>query len=263
MLPAKVWGMVNCLVTRPTEFVDRVACVLDRATDRLEEPVTRPVHSDEVWAFLGKELRADVQSIRREPALAETDHILRTGSELIPDGATFAQTNSAEPLLGHVAYVICRALRPTTVVETGVAYGSSSTYLLAALHENHRGYLHSIDLPSILDPKARLVGTLVPDALRDRWHLHLGASRRVLPRVLETVGEVDMFLHDSLHTKRNMRWEFETVARSLQRHGVIVSDDVNMNRAFEAWAQGEASSWIQVQQITRSGALGVAFRRER
>ena len=255
--------MFNCLVTRPTEFVDRVASLLDRATDRAEEPATLPVHSEKVWAFLEEELRADVQSIRREPALAETDAMLHAGSELIPDGATFAPTNSVEPLLGHVAYVICRALRPTTVVETGVAYGSSSTYLLAALHENQSGNLHSIDLPSILDPKARLVGALVPETLRDRWHLHLGASRRVLPRVLKAVGKVDMFLHDSLHTKRNMRWEFETVARSLQRHGAIVSDDVNMNRAFAAWAQGEASSWIQVQQITRGGALGVAFRRER
>jgi predicted O-methyltransferase YrrM len=251
--------MFNCLVTRPTEFVDRIAGLLDRATDRPEEPATRPVPSDEVWAFLGKELRADVQSIRREPLLAETDAILRVGGDSIPDGATFARTNSAEPLLGHVAYVICRALRPSTVVETGVAYGGSSTYLLAALHANKHGSLHSIDLPSILDPKARVVGALVPNTLRDRWHLHLGASRRVLPRVLKSVGKVDMFLHDSLHTKRNMHWEYETAARALHRPGVIVSDDVNMNQAFEGWAQREASSWIQVQQITRSGALGIAF----
>jgi len=44
---------------------------------------------------------------------------------------------------------------------------------------------------------------------------------------------VDIFVHDSLHTYRNMRFEFETVWPSLTHSGVVISDDIAMNRAFE------------------------------
>jgi methyltransferase family protein len=46
---------------------------------------------------------------------------------------------------------------------------------------------------------------------------------------LETV---DLFVHDSLHTHRNMRREFETIWPRLRTGGVLVADDVERNRAF-------------------------------
>jgi len=258
MLPEKVRLMAHCLITRPTEFVDRVAGLLDRLTDHSQESTTHPFPPDAVWSFLSDALRIDVESILREPTLLQTEAMLRSRIDSIPSDAVFRPGNCAEPLLGRVAYVVCRALRPTTVLETGVAYGSSTTYLLAALGANRYGQLHSVDLPSILDPQARLVGQIIPDALRSRWKLYLGASRRILPSVLKAIGSVDVFLHDSLHTNRNMRAEFTAVTPYLGRPSVVLSDDVHFNHAFEDWARETARDWAQVRQITRSGALGIA-----
>ena len=84
-------------------------------------------------------------------------------------------------------------------------------------------------LPAGCDP-----GWVVPDALRDRYDLHLGDSRELLPRVLEPVDELDLFLHDSLHTSAHMTFEYETAWPVLRRGGILLSDDVF------AWGAGSA-----------------------
>jgi len=54
-----------------------------------------------------------------------------------------------------------------------------------------------------LDPLARLPngkepGWLVPSDLRRRWHFILGLSRDKLGPLLQKLGSIDMFLHDSM-----------------------------------------------------------------
>ncbi|MFC1897710.1 hypothetical protein ACFLX8_04000 [Chloroflexota bacterium] len=48
---------------------------------------------------------------------------------------------------GVSLYALCRQLRPDVVVETGIASGVSSSYILCALEENKDGQLYSIDIP--------------------------------------------------------------------------------------------------------------------
>ncbi len=50
--------------------------------------------------------------------------------------------------LGSFLYAIVRSLKPETVLETGVASGLASAYILLALRQNKKGKLYSIDLPS-------------------------------------------------------------------------------------------------------------------
>lgn len=42
--------------------------------------------------------------------------------------------------------MLVRILRPTVVIETGVANGISSAFILKALDKNNEGMLYSIDL---------------------------------------------------------------------------------------------------------------------
>ena len=62
-----------------------------------------------------------------------------------PKGAIVCGTSYNE---AELIYVIVRLLRPNCIVETGVAAGVSSTFILEALNRNDRGELYSIDLPS-------------------------------------------------------------------------------------------------------------------
>src|SRR5690606_25599161 len=121
-----------------------------------------------------------------------------------------------------------RALRPRVVVETGVFDGFSTAFILKALRDNRRGELYSIDLPAraavpastdrmVLDtlPSGHDPGWIIPDELRRRWSLRCGTSAALLCDWLAELGQIDMFFHDSQHTRDNMMWEFDTAWRAL------------------------------------------------
>ena len=129
-------------------------------------------------------------------------------------------------------YILCRILKPRNVVETGVAYGLSSSYILKALEKNQFGTLHSID--SIFRPwqSESMIGAAIPENLRHRWNFNLGKSTEKLQQVFDELDGVDIFIHDSLHTYKNMMFEFECAGKNLNEQGIIISDDVLGNDAF-------------------------------
>jgi predicted O-methyltransferase YrrM len=148
-------------------------------------------------------------------------------------------------------YSLLRELRPRVAVETGVCNGVSTAFLLLALERNDGGELHSIDLPEVAGeeyepetfwdgkggaviPPGKVPGWMVPSDLRDRWHLVLGRSQDELPPLLDRVGEIDFFMHDSEHSYECMSFEFRTAWEALRDGGVLVADDVNVNTA---WAE--------------------------
>lgn len=150
-----------------------------------------------------------------------------------PPGTFFSGTSLAE---AEVLYSIVRLLSPSRVVETGVAAGVSSTFILQALADNEGGELHSIDLPlegavgdghTYWRPPGKELGWMVPESLRSRWHLVLGRSEDTLVPLLERLGNIDIFLHDSLHTFRNMHFEYRSAWPVIRKGGCLLSHDVS------------------------------------
>jgi len=164
-----------------------------------------------------------------------------------------AAMHDADTDLSDFCYVICRALRPRHVVETGVGSGVTTSFILQALAANGEGHLWSIDLPPI--GAEEFAGRFVPQHLRTRWTLIRGRSRDVLPRLLQDFSTVDVFLHDSLHTTRNMTFEFQTAWQKLTAGGVLVSDDIHMSNAFARFILSE-----QVGLSLVGSRFGVAFK---
>lgn len=148
-------------------------------------------------------------------------------------------------------YGLVTCLKPEVVIETGVASGFSTAFAGAALLENGAGRLISVDLPpqegSIddgghFDWVSRPVGWAIPDRIREelgeRHTLVLEDTKTSLPRLLDELGTIDMFVHDDLHTPDHMRWEFELVWPHLRAGGVVMSDDVNQGWLDFAAAKG-------------------------
>jgi len=131
--------------------------------------------------------------------------------------------------LGKVLYAVYRRKKPDVIVETGVASGESSSYILCALEKNDRGELYSIDLPWWDEEQS---GWLIPDYLKHRWHLTLGRSSKKLTPLLKELGGIDIFLHDSDHSYENMLWEYQTAWAYLKDRGLLLSHNIDANSAF-------------------------------
>ena len=153
----------------------------------------------------------------------------------------------------HV-YLVCRYLCPSKVVETGVHNGFSSAFMLKALEETG-GRLYSIDLPNVeyeaddgrihrdvLPPRSE-TGFVVPERLKANWELILGDSREKLPKLLQSIGEIDIFHHDSAHTYDLMTFEYETAWPYLKHNGLLLSHDADWNNAFDDFCHRHSADY--------------------
>jgi predicted O-methyltransferase YrrM len=250
---------VNLLSRRPREFRERIAGFADLALDSIVDAT--PDHDPVSWGRALRDMEAclgPAAAILDEPALrdveGETRRILRRVNDENPRGARWP----ADSLLARLCYLSCRLIDPEVVIETGVAYGVSSAFILKALQENDRGTLYSIDLPPLRTGYEKFWGIAVPDALRGRWSLHRGSSSRVLPLLLQELSTVDLFVHDSLHTHRNMRREFDTIWPHLRNGGLLLADDVERNHAFGELRRKEPTLWRVVEDREQSPLHGRA-----
>ena len=154
-------------------------------------------------------------------------------------------------------YAVVRAFQPEIIVETGVANGVSSAYILLALKANGRGTLYSIGLndPQYL-PAGKPLGWIVPQELQSSWKLVVGDSRTILPGLLDEIGSTDIFIHDSLHTYEHMLWEFRRAYPHLPSGGLLLSDDAMWNSAFPEFA-------LEIAALRAKILRGVGFLQKR
>jgi hypothetical protein len=236
---------------------DRIMTRLEVFLERfwLRQPAYRPIEWDHLVQGLEARLGAGLAGFLGEPALADIEQAAHEGIRELAPRAPFPVVHNADLGLARLCYGICRAVKPSVVVETGVAYGVTSAFILKAMQVNGHGALHSVDRPPLGYRADSFVGFLVPDALRPRWHLHQGLSRRVLPSLLAQLQRVDVFLHDSRHTYRNMDWELRAVTPFLAHTSAVIADDVDRNVAFEYWVRERHPSFHATMRETDKGRL--------
>jgi hypothetical protein len=148
---------------------------------------------------------------------------------------SFGSWNDGDAGLVRTIWCLTRHLKPSKVVETGVAHGVTSRFILEALKRNGSGHLWSVDLPPIERVWQKQIGIAVGDAYADRRSYIRGSSRRRLPGLLSQLGQIDLFIHDSLHSERNVRFELDRAWAALRPGGAVVVDDVDANWGFRSF----------------------------
>lgn len=226
-------GMVLAAVENPSNVV-----ALSRAGGDHFYDLELPVFREDVVTVLRPLVEAD------DATLVDTWRELEEGNLPKELESAFARTDERPDELHsnwrELLYTAVRLAEPETVVETGVFDGLASAYILAALERNDGGELVSIDI----DDQSRLpkdlgeihAGWVVPERLQDRWDCRFGDARELLPVAVQD-RNVDCFVHDSLHTAKHMRFEFETVIEAMPDGGLLFSDNVRLNDAFWAFAK--------------------------
>jgi hypothetical protein len=150
---------------------------------------------------------------------------------------SFQNWNDGDAGLVRALWCLARHLRPKKVIETGVAHGVTSRFILEALKRSEDGHLWSIDLPPLERDWRKQVGAAVGARFSDRWSYVRGSSRRRLPELLSRLGQIDLFIHDSLHSERNVRFELDRAWAALRPNGALVVDDVDANWGFRSFTQ--------------------------
>jgi hypothetical protein len=150
---------------------------------------------------------------------------------------SFWVCNDGDAGLVRAIWCLTRHLRPKKVIETGVAHGVTSRFILEALNRNGEGHLWSIDRPPLDRFWRQQVGMAIGDRYSDRWSYVRGSSRRRLPGLLSRLGQIDLFIHDSLHSERNVRFELDRAWAALRPNGALVVDDVDANWGFRSFTQ--------------------------
>src|SRR5262249_35818720 len=159
-------------------------------------------------------------------------------SDLVVGRGAFGGWDDADPSFARACWCFVRHLRPLRVLETGVARGLTTRSILEALRREGVGRLWSIDLPPLLEHDLqRETGAAVPEHLRENWTLLEGSSRRHLSELLSRLGTIQLFVHDSMHTERNLRFELDQAWKSLQPGGILLADDIERNNGFHSFLQ--------------------------
>jgi hypothetical protein len=159
----------------------------------------------------------------------------------------FAGWGDGDHSLARAVWCITCHLRPATVVETGVARGITSRFILEALAANDAGHLWSVDLPPPGRPDLQeQIGVAVPVQLHSRWTYVKGSSRRRLPALLGRLNKIDLFVHDSRHSKRNLLYELELARVALRPGGFLVADDVDLNCGLHQYREDHPRDTILI-----------------
>ena len=168
----------------------------------------------------------------------------------------FGGWDDGDERLCRIAWCLARHLRPGRVLETGVGRGLTTRVLLEALERNRTGRLWSVDLPPLLERAlAAETGAAVTPALRGRWTLVTGSSRHVLPGLLREIGPIGVFVHDSMHTTRNVSFELGRAWPALAAGGAALIDDVERNRGVQRFLAPRRDVYALVCPASDQGAL--------
>jgi hypothetical protein len=169
--------------------------------------------------------------------------------------------NDCDRAFALAIWCIVAHIHPARVVETGVAHGLTSRIILQGLERNGTGQLWSVDLPAVDSALHSEIGMAIPKDLRSRWTYVPGTSRERLPGLLSELGEIDLFVHDSLHTGRNVRFELESAWPFMRPGGAVVVDDIDHNLAFAAFGQRvRPAESLAARHVTGDGLWGVAIK---
>jgi Methyltransferase domain len=259
----------SSMLLHPRQGIERLRGRIDRRQDQREKESLRVAASDfyqaaDDWAA---RLHAALGLPWPCPDIASFDEVWDgmicdlTAAGVRVGMFSYGGWNDADRAFAEAIWCAVAHIRPMRAVETGVAHGLTSRIILRGLERNGTGRLWSIDLPAVDSALHSEIGMAVPEDLRSRWTYVPGTSRERLPGLLRELGEIDFFVHDSLHTSRNVRFELDSTWPYMRVGGVAVVDDIDHSLGFSTLTQRLGpGEWLAARHVTGEGLWGVAIK---
>lgn len=173
----------------------------------------------------------------------------------------------------NLLYYFIRETKPEIIIETGVLHGLTTSWILQALNDNKCGKLISIDLPRrdwdlYMGPRAfgpgaeleqeelgnQTPGWIIPKNLKNNWELFLGPSEIEMEKICNDIEKVDLFIHDSDHSYKTMKFECDFIANKYQDANIVI-DDFNLNNYTFQLLAGNLYSGVLIDDVDPKGNI--------
>ena len=141
----------------------------------------------------------------------------------------FGSKSSMGQMDASLLYALVRTFKPRVAVETGANTGMASSFILRGMYD--AGIVADAKLYGIEYDTECAIGSMIPEELRGPFTPCPGNVKGFMKEHLGP-GEIDFFLHDSMHRYKHQYGEFKHFWKRLRPGGLLVSHDVNMNASF-------------------------------
>lgn len=134
-------------------------------------------------------------------------------------------------------YFLIIKFKPQNVVETGVAAGWSSLFILRALKKNGKGHLFSSDFPYFrLKNPEQYIGYLAKDETnKENWSLDIRGDEVALKDFVNKLNsnEIDLFHYDSDKSYLGRDRALKILSSKINSKTIIIFDDIQNNLHFK------------------------------
>jgi predicted O-methyltransferase YrrM len=157
-------------------------------------------------------------------------------------------------------YALTRALKPKTVIESGVDKGLGSCVLAAALKRNkeegYEGQYYGTDI----NPEA---GYLLSGDYANYGCILYGDS---IESLRNFDGMIDLFINDSDHSADYEAEEYKTIANKLSEHAIILGDNSHYTDKLLEFSLRTGRHFVFFREEPRDhwypgAGIGISFKR--
>ncbi|WP_405722872.1 class I SAM-dependent methyltransferase [Streptomyces sp. NBC_01537] len=216
-----------------------------------------PLNREHLAWFISTVAARPVGEVRKYFDEVESDHRLSSHIRRANAASDRRRLADGDVRLGRRIgwYALVRALRPAHIVETGTDKGLGACVIAAAVLRNGGGRVTTIDV----NPDSGCLITGQYESVIDR---RIGDSLGVLGRL----GTVDLFLHDSLHTRDHEMAELAAVGPRLAEQAMVLSDNAHASDGLSGWAEETGSQFLFFREQPHAhwypgGGIGAAWTR--
>jgi len=155
-------------------------------------------------------------------------------------------------------YAIIRATKPGLVVETGVDKGLGTCVIAAALMKNQSEGNSGTVLAIDINPEAgALVGGDYADFVTYKYDDSLASLSRIS-------DEIDLFIHDSDHSRKHESDEYRLITDMLSEKSVVISDNAHVSTELRQFANCVGRRYLFWQErpvghFYAGSGIGAAF----
>lgn len=137
----------------------------------------------------------------------------------------------------NLLYHLSESIKATHVIETGVAHGWSTLAILLSISQRQNYKLISTDMPYAKMGNEDFVGCVIPENLKEYWHLIRLPDKKGLPVALKAFDYIDLCHYDSDKSYKGRTWAYPLLWLKLRPGGIFISDDIGDNIAFREFSE--------------------------